>query len=106
MSRDAVKEALGYLDWIHDVAADWPDVDENYEKVAAAARLVADGEVTPKADMTEIRWCATHNAESVENHGGTSDECWRVVWADDEEAVKYPYDLCNIVSSWLWTEEP
>ncbi len=34
-------EAIDYIDWIESVAADWPDVDENYAKVRAAARLVA-----------------------------------------------------------------
>ena len=34
-------------------------------------------------DAETIRWCKPHNAESVENHGHATDECWRVVWADD-----------------------
>lgn len=46
-----------------------------------------------------IQWCETHNAESVENHGAPSDECWRVVWADLPFGADY--ELCRIVGRLL-----
>lgn len=97
--QEAVKEALGYLDWIHSVAADWPDVDENYEKVAAAARLVADGEVIPKADMREIQWCVVHDDIKMAPSYLGCRSGMQYKWP----AASKP---CSIVPALLWTKTP
>jgi len=66
------------------------DVDDPFVKV--------DGDASPVGEFVERAWCNTHNAEGVENHGGGSAECWRVVWADTQsmEGVSVPYELCRI----------
>lgn len=45
----------------------------------------------------KVRWCVVHNAESIEDHGGSSDECWPVVWLEGEEATALPSGFCRIV---------
>lgn len=79
-----LREALARL------GPDDPDVPPIVER---AARALLGGDT--------LEWCAVHNAESIQNHSGPSDECWRVVWVPGDgpepESVGPEYKLCRMV---------
>lgn len=53
-------------------------------------------------EAREIWWCEEHNAEGIQNHGASSDECWRAVWADphSEEGLGI-VSVCRMVAKVL-----
>jgi len=89
MTLDSLRKVIG--------GGDVPIIDEVSE---ADLRVVLAG-----LGAETRRWCTTHDAESIENHGGTSDECWRVVWSEPDVPEGLPlegYDLCRIVEAVRW----
>ncbi len=96
---DRLREALGYMDWIHDVAADWPDVDENYEIIAAAVRRFLALAETGR----RVEWCENHNAAASSDGWFANELRCREWWwgeAHPDPPLLDPY-ACRIVSKWL-----